>query len=536
MNRKAQYSKNAGLTLVELLVAITMLAIIVVPLLHAFASSARVGLKARQRLRVTTAAQDIMEGLKAESIESLSCAFNYPDDDVNNILPGAPIARNVNSFKNFHLVDGSMIGQKNSAKVYELRASVVEDETSHSYRNVSGLSDISALRNVHMDGFGSDTPAIADQAASTKQTADEQDYEFFAKSDKKYYFAIQDMRIDATADSANFTVDALIELNGINYTSMGDDIKTSIDPSENLVLLNEKGRINYGATDPKRDAFYLQDEATKRFAAQEFTTRYRPDTDCEASDLSQKFVIVTKNRTVDTAMKSEDGTNDWIQIKCYVTYQSSSAFLIPHTHEDYDVAKGGNQPYTKTYEYTIFDNKATGYAPENIYFCYFPGYGAEKKDEIIYVNEDKVPTTLHVVKQERKNNGTLNHDEIGYKCSFVMNEGTGATESHAGIGDRSDSVTPIRTNLDNNLYKIYMPSAPDCKNQATYTYNGTKVVRNFSNPKALNIFPLGGEEADADQMYDVTIDIYEAGTLEDAFSTGNIDNDSILFTLKGSMN
>ena len=71
MNRRAECSKNAGMTLVELLVAITILAIIVVPLLHAMASSARVGLKARQHLRTTTAAQDIMEGLKADTGESV---------------------------------------------------------------------------------------------------------------------------------------------------------------------------------------------------------------------------------------------------------------------------------------------------------------------------------------------------------------------------------------------------------------------------------------------------------------------------------
>ena len=32
-------------------------------------------------------------------------------------------------------------------------------------------------------------------------------------------------------------------------------------------------------------------------------------------------------------------------------------------------------------------------------------------------------------------------------------------------------------------------------------------------------------------MYDVTIDIYEEGTLSEAFSSGSIDNDKILFTL-----
>lgn len=75
-----QLNKNAGFSLVELLIAVIILAIIVVPMLHGFVTSARLNGKAKQVQRATTVAQDIMEGLKAYDIEELRAQFNAPED------------------------------------------------------------------------------------------------------------------------------------------------------------------------------------------------------------------------------------------------------------------------------------------------------------------------------------------------------------------------------------------------------------------------------------------------------------------------
>lgn len=75
-----QLNKNAGFSLVELLIAVIILAIIVVPMLHGFVTSARMNGKARQAQRATTVAQDIMEGLKAYDIEELKAQFGDPMD------------------------------------------------------------------------------------------------------------------------------------------------------------------------------------------------------------------------------------------------------------------------------------------------------------------------------------------------------------------------------------------------------------------------------------------------------------------------
>lgn len=60
---------NRGFSLIELLVAITILAVIVVPLLHSFYTAANTNTKAKRVLNATTAGQNWMEKLKTESLE-----------------------------------------------------------------------------------------------------------------------------------------------------------------------------------------------------------------------------------------------------------------------------------------------------------------------------------------------------------------------------------------------------------------------------------------------------------------------------------
>ncbi|MBP3475585.1 MAG: prepilin-type N-terminal cleavage/methylation domain-containing protein [Lachnospiraceae bacterium] len=77
---KQKLNKNAGFSLVELLIAITILAIIVIPLLNVFLTSNKLNIKSRQTLRATTMAQDIMEGLKAYNIDELKEQFKNPSE------------------------------------------------------------------------------------------------------------------------------------------------------------------------------------------------------------------------------------------------------------------------------------------------------------------------------------------------------------------------------------------------------------------------------------------------------------------------
>ena len=79
LNRRGTQASNAGFSLVELLIAVTILSIIVIPLLHMFVTSTKINVKSRQTLRATTVAQDIMEGLKAYTLEEVRTQFTPAD-------------------------------------------------------------------------------------------------------------------------------------------------------------------------------------------------------------------------------------------------------------------------------------------------------------------------------------------------------------------------------------------------------------------------------------------------------------------------
>ena len=76
---------NKGMTLIELLIAITMLALITTPFLNSFIVSVRNNYKARNVLRATTVAQNLMEGLKAFSVEDVCRQVNLDEADATKL-------------------------------------------------------------------------------------------------------------------------------------------------------------------------------------------------------------------------------------------------------------------------------------------------------------------------------------------------------------------------------------------------------------------------------------------------------------------
>ena len=76
--------KNAGMSLIEVIVAVAIFAITAAVLLQSFVTSGRINRKSRIYLEATTVAQNIMEEIKAKTFEEVSLAFNYPIDSVRN--------------------------------------------------------------------------------------------------------------------------------------------------------------------------------------------------------------------------------------------------------------------------------------------------------------------------------------------------------------------------------------------------------------------------------------------------------------------
>lgn len=157
---RRKLNKDAGFSLLELLIAVVILAIIVIPLLNLFLSSNRLNIKSRQTLRATTLAQDIMEGLKAYDIEELKTQFNTPADGFyvidDNLIKGA-IAEETDmevdgsgnpepGIYYFSLRDVSMQGSKFDALVKVDARGYMEGSTAHdNLFNNSSMADARSI-------------------------------------------------------------------------------------------------------------------------------------------------------------------------------------------------------------------------------------------------------------------------------------------------------------------------------------------------------------------------------------------------------
>ena len=80
MNEQKRKNPNAGMTLLEVIIAVSIFSITAIVLLQGFVTSSRINRKSNLYLEATTAAQNIMEEVKAKTFEEVSLAFNYPFD------------------------------------------------------------------------------------------------------------------------------------------------------------------------------------------------------------------------------------------------------------------------------------------------------------------------------------------------------------------------------------------------------------------------------------------------------------------------
>lgn len=78
--------KNAGFTLVELIIAVVILAIAVGPLFYNFIISSRTNYKSRKQLNAMNLAQDVMEGMSQYSQTDLDKYFSLADVSANTLV------------------------------------------------------------------------------------------------------------------------------------------------------------------------------------------------------------------------------------------------------------------------------------------------------------------------------------------------------------------------------------------------------------------------------------------------------------------
>ena len=215
MNKKnhLQGKQNKGFTLVEVLIAMTILSIIVVPLLRAFVTSSRTNAKAKELMKATTVAQNIMEELKANSLEDIARQFNNNENRTyttkNSISGLAATAANK---------DNAWEGTVASNKFVPV---ITSDQAS------AGISP---------------TASIRDDANLSTNTAGV----FVGQSSGKYNFLLEevtresakfDVALEITKNAANGT-HTLTQINAMNQADCGYFAEGSVTSNAIITFLN----------------------------------------------------------------------------------------------------------------------------------------------------------------------------------------------------------------------------------------------------------------------------------------------------------
>lgn len=327
---------NRGLSLIEVLVAVMILAIVVTPFLHSFVTAATTNSKAKVIHKATVVAQSVMEGFKAEELEEIARQFNYPGEG-------------------FYVLANGRIGDGTNAAslVEELRY----DSTTGAYEDVVKYEDPS------LDGLTDKRTGVTASTYSEDMGVND---EFLGQSDGIYYFAIESVKEDTS------TYDVLVQLDAAAYRA---GTGGSVDAAHRY---NSDAMTQLPIIDMEQDAICIQKETYTDAAVEYFLA--------SLSGVDEATIRAGLGRTITVSVEQSRVGSEYktaVVAEYQYTYQSGGEIL---------------EPPPKTL--TVFDSTETGKDLRSVYLYYYPLYTTGTiRDKIIFENDGQLPVDFYLMKQ-----------------------------------------------------------------------------------------------------------------------------------------
>ncbi len=237
---------NRGMSLVELMVAVAMLAVIVTPMLHSFLVSMRNNSKSRTMFRATTVANNLMESLEAFTLEEICMQFNtqgnfviYPQAEAQPEGEAGPVMQ----YKELgEEVEGTIV-----------KSDMEDDSPQFVFKGTPSNKYYFVMKNIQEDGHYFDAKITLD--ASKYREGDPEITRQEHRYNEKYTFDV---------DAMNHLTDAVFICKAAEekkvYEKFANDYNVSHDPDIGIedVIKTVKREISIGFVDYNgADATYV---------------------------------------------------------------------------------------------------------------------------------------------------------------------------------------------------------------------------------------------------------------------------------------
>ena len=500
MNGRKRKNANAGMTLLEVIIAVSIFSIAAIVLLQSFVTSGRINRKSDEYMEATTMALNLLEEIKAKKFEVVSLAFNYPIDSIT----GDTRISFLNTQKD--RIENNSLGIREVLK-------------STNNQNETVYSAVSKYKD------GVDKSKVT---ASVISTDNGKTYKFNARKKganaSKYYFELTNVKAD------HGYYDALVEFDG----SVDSGYKEKTTAANTGNGKNDYLAPNISDMDSKTNALLTEEQYPNKEGLSDNMVNWF---DIPSGDTSEMLDDIYDHsvRTLTIRIEENGGTvkvhadrqlNPWDWIHSHYEEKLRNKNIV-----DSDIESSG-----------IVYSSETGEKMENIFLFYYPNYNSTNSvkplDRIVLDNTTNYEVNFYVIKQrdEQKKVPTSAQD-AQYRMSLTINENPAARNktnwnTNPGL---YKAVTKLRTNLDYNISDMNSVLDRPKVSQMSLTYQafndsgskGAKVTNN-SAKKVLDCNRLDDREAE-DRIYTAKVSVYKAGAAEK-----NFPDSDLIVTLDGA--